>query len=620
MRRFFPSAATLLGLALLIPSDAVAMNCDDIMNMLGVNVPEATVVQIMADNNQTFSQADITCLRNKGAPAAVISQAQSMSSAPAPAPAPAPGPINAPVPAPVPGPAPATGFEGTTEIGGGGDLGDLPEQGEAPSSGGPPIVEQLIQEFRNKKYLTASKGLYDLEADNTYPGQKTKIQYYLAKSLFELEMYHGAQHYFMQVVRKGPKNPYFKYALPRLIDIAKRTGNDAELLRIVKQIPPEAFPRQAKNHLYYLMGRKFYEADELSGSAQYFRQISAKSNLYMRSKYFEGIIHNERGKLKSAVMAFREVMTAAPPPSSNARDAKETEDLKDLALINVARVYFGLERFENADNYYAMVDRESTYWPESLFERAWTNFWRQDLNLTLGLLLTVESPYFNQSEYIPEITVLRALTFFNLCEYDEVERILHSFEGETKPVVAEMNTFVEQFKSKEDQKLADQAFDAYFKDPHKTSSLDKAMFVRILRNRDLAALVRHMDMMDEEIAAIDAQKGVWKTTIGDALKKQIEKDRQRYKRKAGIALLREIARQKESLEDLLVQSEIIRFEVVDAQRQDYEFKTANPDVGALDDSKIDFATSKEIIYWPFNGEFWADELGYYRYTEKGKCE
>jgi hypothetical protein len=34
---------------------------------------------------------------------------------------------------------------------------------------------------------------------------------------------------------------------------------------------------------------------------------------------------------------------------------------------------------------------------------------------------------------------------------------------------------------------------------------------------------------------------------------------------------------------------------------------------------LDFATSVEFIYWPFNGEFWEDELGYYRYTEQGSC-
>jgi hypothetical protein len=45
----------------------------------------------------------------------------------------------------------------------------------------------------------------------------------------------------------------------------------------------------------------------------------------------------------------------------------------------------------------------------------------------------------------------------------------------------------------------------------------------------------------------------------------------------------------------------------------------NPELQSQAERKIDFATSKEIIYWPFNGEFWEDELGYYRYTEQGSC-
>ena len=64
-----------------------------------------------------------------------------------------------------------------------------------------------------------------------------------------------------------------------------------------------------------------------------------------------------------------------------------------------------------------------------------------------------------------------------------------------------------------------------------------------------------------------------------------------------------------------------RFEVVDAQRVDYEYKMQNPDLmDTLDEAKIDFATSVDKVYWPFNGEFWSDELGYYHYTEQGSCK
>ncbi|MFT6229838.1 MAG: hypothetical protein ACJAZO_000325 [Myxococcota bacterium] len=99
----------------------------------------------------------------------------------------------------------------------------------------------------------------------------------------------------------------------------------------------------------------------------------------------------------------------------------------------------------------------------------------------------------------------------------------------------------------------------------------------------------------------------------------MERDRQRYKRRAGLAMLREMTQQYQYITDLISQSEIVRFEVVDAQRLDYQYRATNPLIESLEERTVDFATSRDIIYWPFNGEFWDDELGYYRYTESTSC-
>ena len=600
----------LIGLSFAVSAPASAVDCSAIMQMVDVGVPSPTIISTMKGSSQTYTADDVTCLKDKGAPADVIAAAQALAGTAQPAAA-------APAPAPAASVGSPSAFDAAPSLGD--ELsGDLGEE-EMDGGGGPQVLEELIANYRAKKYLTASNGLYSLLVDNTYPDQKTKIEYYLAKSLYDMGMYHGAQHYFMQVVRSGPASPYFKYALPRLVAIAELTGNDTELLRIVDKIPPEAFPRAAKNHLYYLRGRKLFEDGELSDASSYLQQISTKSELYMRARYFDGIINNERRKLKSAVLAFRDVMQAEPPVTDSRR-AEEIENTKDLALMNIARIYYGLQRFENADNYYSQVRRNSTYWPESLFERAWSKFMVQDLNQALGLLLTVNSPYYSMQEFIPEVEILRALTFFNLCEYNEVERQLDDFESKYRPMVAELEAFLEPYKSKEGRKLADQAFDAYFEKGTPDSRLDAAMFARILRNRDLSSLVRHLDMMDEEVVQVDAQKAAWRDTVGEGIKRVIQKDRQRYKRKAGLYLLRELAYQYEHMNDLLFQAETIKFEVVDAQRLDYEFKMGNPDVSSEDEAPVDYATDPYTIYWPFNGEFWKDELGYYEYTERGICQ
>jgi len=613
----FSKGSALVALCL-VPLTASAITCDEITNMVKVNVPSNIVVSTIQSSGTRFTPADISCLQAAGMPADVVGAAQAQAAAaaaPVPSPSPVPAPTNLP---PIPTPQPAIPGIGDETLGS-----DIPVATGVPQgndSCGSKVLEQLIAAQRAKKNLTASKGLFDLLQQRKFPQCQTKIQYYLAKSLYELELYHGAQFYFMEVVRRGPQNAYFKYALPRLVAIAELTGNDTELLRIVHKIPPEAFPRNAQDHLYYLLGRKHFERGNLSAAVDQFKRVSAKSELYMRSKYYEGVVLNEQKKLRSAVAAFREVYQAKVQlTNTDSRYVQEVEDLKDLAIMNIARVYFGLERFENADNYYALVDRESSYWPDSLFERAWSNFHMYDLNQTLGLLLTANSPYFSENEYNPELTVLRALTFWSLCDFNEVERILIKFEDSTKPQTAEIKSFLDQYKSKQGQQLADKAFDAYFIDGSAQSRLPKSLFHRVLRNRDLSSLVHHMDMMDDESALIDKQKAIWKDTVGSHIKKIMATDRARYKKRAGLVMLSEMAKQQAALDDLLIQSEIIRFEVVDAQRKDYEFKMSNPEVGQVDERLIDFATSRDIIFWPFNGEFWKDELGYYRYTEEPQC-
>ena len=50
----------------------------------------------------------------------------------------------------------------------------------------------------------------------------------------------------MQAVTKGPSDRFFDCAWPKAAAIARRTGVDSELSRIVHKIPPVAYPRAAK--------------------------------------------------------------------------------------------------------------------------------------------------------------------------------------------------------------------------------------------------------------------------------------------------------------------------------------------------------------------------------------
>lgn len=600
--------SALCGVALLAPSAALGMSCDEIMNMVRINIPEDVIADQVHASGHSFSADDVSCLIQRNAPKKVVEAARANASEPIAA---------EPTPAAASEQPQAPSAFDTTELLGGA-LEDFEPEEEA-GEGGPADLEAAIESYRNNKALTASEQLWSMYSERKYPSEESRVLYYLSKSLLDLEMYHSAQHHLMQIIRKGVEDPYFKYALPRLVAISELTGNDHELRRVVDKIRPDLFPRQAANHLNYLAGRKLYEQGNLAGALEAFGRVNPSTHHYLRAQFYLGVIHQERNKLQSSVRAFREVIVATPPVVANDQAIRHIEDIKDLATINTARVYFGLRRYETADATYGSVDRRSSYWPLSLYERAWSQFWTGDVNRTFGLLLTTHSPYFAESTFLPELGILRALTYFNLCEYDDVEATLSRFEQRYTPMQEELQAFVDRFKG--EKQNWDQAYATYFQDAHADSTLSASFFSRALQNQDLAAYISHLDVMAAERKKIDGQKAIWRSTIGDALRQQLERDTIRYQQFAGGTLLKEANAWAAKLSSLLTQAKIIRFEVVDAQRADYEFRASEDiQVDAGTARRIDFATSRDVIYWPFNGEFWRDELGYYRYTEHGSCE
>lgn len=612
----FCGASLVVVAALLKSTPAYALSCDELMNMADVSVPTNIIVQTIEGSGETFSSAEVKCLQDKGAPAEVVAAAKKMMASAAPA------EDKDEEDKPAPKASAKDAFDSDEGVGDRQSRRTLEDKGgdEEDASRDPEKLESAIKAYEAKKPLTASLAFFEMLRDNQYPDKEAKIQYYLARSLYDLTMYHSSQYYFTEVIKKGPSTPYFAKALPKLVTIAKFTGDDSDLVRIVAKVPVEEFPASARNQYYYLTGLKLYESDKLTEARKSFGQVSEKSDLYTKSKYFEGVIYYKQEKLRSAVKSFTEVVKSNP----DAQTAQEQEDfsrLRDLSLLNIARIYYSIGRFPEANTWYDNVPRDSRYWAEAQFESGWSDFVQSDVNRTLGQMLTVQSPFFDKQEFIPEAQVLRALTFFNLCEYKEVGSILTDFDATYKPMQEEMKDFIKQYNSDDGKKLADQAYDRYFGAKPAKTLIPKSAFVRILRNQDLAGIVNHLQVMEAEERLIDEQKSQWKDSLGDNLHKVMAEDRDRLKRRAGLKLLQELSTMASTLGGLLGQSQIIQFEMTDAIRGDYEYKLTSQDV--QDTSKefqIDFATSANRIYWPFNGEFWQDELGYYWYTEQGSCK
>jgi hypothetical protein len=71
---------------------------------------------------------------------------------------------------------------------------------------------------------------------------------------------------------------------------------------------------------------------------------------------------------------------------------------------------------------------------------------------------------------------------------------------------------------------------------------------------------------------------------------------------------------------MLNDSEISKLDILQMETRLYERAAA---VGEMPDAREvvrrDFRTRKGQVFWPWQGEYWADEAGYYKFSARPEC-
>ena len=103
-------------------------------------------------------------------------------------------------------------------------------------------------------------------------------------------------------------------------------------------------------------------------------------------------------------------------------------------------------------------------------------------------------------------------------------------------------------------------------------------------------------------------------------RKQLEAERRRLVAETGARARQKLEYERDALQELLQQSLRIKIEVSRKEREALETSlAAGSQVEVMRRYKFATAVSDEHEYWPYEGEFWRDELGTYSYTLTKGC-
>lgn len=473
----------------------------------------------------------------------------------------------------------------------------------APLNAAPQRMSQADENFEmGKNQFQAGKYVraLDLFSRAIQASDKSSLRnkafYYQGLVLFELGLYYSAYVSFRNVLSNSDPDSRSVYekAIKNSVIIADKLNIVDRIGKALKQIPPQYVPAAVQAHTHYAIGMAAVASGDLSGAQSSLKSVHPENPFYPKALFLLGIIATRTKNYREAEFYFNKTLDAC-------QGKRDLNPLAELAKLNLARTTYAAGKLEQSIEYYSQFSSSSPHWITILLEASWPLLRVNDTTVSLGNLHTVLSPFYRE-DLVGEGYVLRSTILFSLCKYEEMRQTLAQFFEVYDPVLAAMQkeanlggaeSFFRAFKA---QRGLNRAFVNFAKRDVGFSRGLKVLKMLEDEKRKLVGLGRN-DQIRRLAGIIDEAIDNKEKEMGDDLQKL-------HARK-----LRELREQRE-------QANYLKVEIVTGEKQLIEAQKGLPAKRVVD---VDTDVSTSYHFWPFNGEYWEDELGAYVYTSESAC-
>ena len=527
---------------------------------------------------------------------------------------------------------------------GGGKVVDLDAEGGgggvAAVAGEPTeAMKQAKAAFDKKSYAQAAQGMYEVVNGSTGDdaGNQQLAEFYLAQSLYFLKFYQASFDTFTKI---AANQAHLKFGetllwlaklatdLPEPADIIAHVGkySDSQLAR---------FDNKAQQDLYwklnYLLGRYNYRKGNFQEAIRLFQRVDAKSSDYVHAQFFSGVSYIQLKKAVAAVKAFQRVETAV----NEGADVEDASRMRDLANLSMARTMYSAsiqldpetnvpeiraDALSAAVNYWNKVEQSSEYWLDAHFEAAWAYYMAGQYTRALGNIHTLKSPYFPRSFY-PEAEILKAIVYFFNCDYERATAVVARFNVSTVPKKDKLEQVLKKYQG-ENQAEAFYKFLIQVREGEANIDPEIEPLVQTaLSDRQLLRNIAYVQFLDNEQAQFKkAPPAFQSSAVGSYVQEKIATARTKGVSNAGQLALSRYQRYVDEMGEHLRNGKKILIDIVAAQRNLLDQAIKEGQVSATD-AKIFGVVNPddEHFIWPFDGEYWRDELGFYRQEVASAC-
>ncbi|TDP77182.1 hypothetical protein [Bradymonas sediminis] len=447
----------------------------------------------------------------------------------------------------------------------------------------------------------------DMASDEWY-----EAQFGLASALYGEGILSGAALPLLDVIMAGPQRTHFKKAFGMLKELTKRIGFQPPMLEEMTKFYIGDMNQDFKDEFNYYLGKFFFDYGRNDLAIDYLSKVSNKASDYPEALYVMGIAQlGQQAKMGEALKNFeRAIIAGENEPGGN-------EEILQLGYLALARVFYEVGYYDVALYYYQKIPTDTSRNARAAFETAWTYFVKNDYKRALGAFHTLHSPYYDDW-YFPDLYILESTVYLNLCDFQKSKQALAKFQTDYLDPQPRLDKFLTETTEPSEYW---KAIVEYYSD--KSPKGEKAL-PEVFVSPVLADLGFHR--LYGVIRTLQAERNALKANIstlgefGNTVLGGVELQLQTKIEEGGILVQQKLSQVNKELQDWDIKATQISFDIDSEEKNQLQAKLLNQNVqqGPQQGTSL-LVVADDFTPWPFEGEYWSDEVTNYRSQLQSQC-
>ncbi|WP_374029942.1 tetratricopeptide repeat protein [Bdellovibrio bacteriovorus] len=450
-----------------------------------------------------------------------------------------------------------------------------------------------------------------------------KARFYLAQALLKLKLHQTAAFPFIMITQNAPPKPS-QIAFESLVEISEQL-NDTDLLDYALRKLDAGNLNDLARDLYLLrMSQTLMRQENYLEAEKYIQQTLEVTPNGDEALYTSALIYLKQNKPNEALPALEKI--------NNKYFERPITDLKrGQAAVALARAYYQAKRWQDAITLYREIPKDHPLYHESQIELTWSLFRAGKFRSAMSCVQTLHTPFY-ENFYDPESLILRTIILIFVCQNDEAEKALETFQKiypSAYKALSEINKSNESLEFYYEQIEETQQYLKDLKNDKKPAYKGRVPFFMVRALIKTPPLKNRLSYIDKLLQEKSRITKILNRVEDEPLRKYavkiLETRLKNAKKNAGKILRESLAMKEQELALFMGDISLLRYEVLNgkkrAARTQYirQINNSSQDQINVQENR-NFYIENGYRYWPFEGEHWRDEIGNYQYLGVNRCE